>query len=229
MHSNNNDLTSASGSPSLFWQRVMLMVFLTAIGAVAWWLNAASKPDYAAQKISAPPLTEVVADLNFTNAESSWSGLQFDAQGNLIIDSHTEPALSDAIILVQHQGSKQATERMVLLLEKQFGTAASQKIMALFDLLKQYKDFEQRWWAENSNRMPPPHDELFQLQDELLGEALAEKLFSEQRRLANMMLASYRINNDSNLSQEEKDRALAELQADFQNNFEQSKLDEPDS
>ena len=106
--------------------------------------------------------------------------------------------------------------RMAFLLEKQFGAAASQQVMELLPVLKDYKEAEQRWWVENGSRNPPPHAELFRLQDELLGETLAKKMFSEQRRLVNMMLASQRIRNDDSLTQTEKDQALMALQQTVQ-------------
>jgi lipase chaperone LimK len=41
---------------------------------------------------------------------------------------------------------------------------------------------------------------------------LAKQMFSEQRRLTNMMLASQQIRNDARLTQAEKERALSDLQ-----------------
>ena len=136
------------------------------------------------------------------------------------IDALTETALADAIALMHDQTSEVASElamaRMALLLEKQFGATASQQIMALLPILKNYKEIEQRFWAENGSKTPPPHAQLFQLQDELLGKTLAEKLFSQQRRLAKVMLASHQIRNDTSLTQAEKDQALMELQKSLQ-------------
>src|SRR5688500_8886756 len=106
--------------------------------------------------------------------------------------------------------------RMAFLLEKQFGATASQQIMELLPILKNYKEAEQRWWEENGSKNPPPHAELFRLQDELLGETLAKKMFSEQRRLATVMLANHKIRNDPSLTQTEKDQALRDLQKTFQ-------------
>src|SRR5690606_4873773 len=106
--------------------------------------------------------------------------------------------------------------RMTFLIEKQFGADASEQFAGLLPVLKNYKEVEQRWWEENGSQMPPAYSELFQLQDEVLGEELAGKLFAEQRRLANIMLSSYRIQNDPGLTQEQKDQALADLQSGFE-------------
>lgn len=207
-------------TPSIVRQRIILVVFFAVIGVVVWWQNADGGADYPVRKFSKTPVPHVVDELDFTNAEAAWSGLKIDPRGNLTIDALTETALLDAIALAHGQTSEPASElataRMALLLEKQFGATASQQIMALLPILKNYKEREQRFWAENGNRNPPPHAELFQLQDELLGKSLAEKLFSEQRRLAKTMLASQQIRNDTGLTQAEKDRALMKLQTTLQ-------------
>jgi len=56
----------------------------------------------------------------------------------------------------------------------------------------------------------------------LWGEALAKKMFSDQRRLANMMSASLQIRNDANLTEAEKDQALIDLQTRFQNGLQEN-------
>jgi hypothetical protein len=145
-------------------------------------------------------------------AEAGWSGLQIDSQGNLQIDALTETALIDALALIPDESPELPMAQMAFLLEKQFGASASRQIMELLPALKNYKQAEQRWLEANGSKSPPPLAELFRLQDELLGETLAKKMFSEQRRLANMMLASQQIRNDASLTQTEKDRALMDLQ-----------------
>jgi hypothetical protein len=210
----------AFGTPSIVQQRIILVVVLAVIGASAWWQNAGDSSIYPVQKFSTTPLPEVVGKLNFTTAEAAWSSLKIDPQGNLQIDARTETALVDAIALMHDQPSDGASElaselvmaRTGFLLEKQFGATASRQITELIPTLKNYKEIEQRWLEENISRDPTPYAELFQLQDELLGKTMAEKLFSEQRRLANVMLASQQIQNDTRLTQEEKDQALLELQ-----------------
>jgi hypothetical protein len=205
----------ATATPSIFQQRIVLVVFLVVIGLVVWWQNAGDR-SAPVQKFSQTRLPDGFDELDFTNAEAAWSGLHIDLQGNLQIDALTETALLDAMALMQGPPSELPMTRMAFLLEKQFGATASEQIMALLPLLKNYKDAEQRWWEENSSKDPPPHAELFRLQDELLGETLAKQMFSEQRRLANMMLASQRIRNDASLTQAEKDQALTDLQKTIQ-------------
>jgi len=204
------------GIPSIAQQRIVLVVFLAVIGAVVWWQNAGGSSNYPVQKFSKTPVPNVVAELDFTNAEAAWSGLQIDPQGNLKVDALTETALVDAIALMHDETSELASElvgaRLAFLLEKQFGATASRQIMELLPKLKNYKEIEQRWLEENISRDPTPYAELFQLQDELLGKTLAEKMFSQQRRLARTMLASHQIRNDPGLTQVEKDRALIQLQ-----------------
>ena len=202
----------AIATPTIFQQRMILVVFSVLIGAVVWWQNAGDSAEYPVQKFSRTPDPDVVDGLDFTSAEAGWSGLKIDANGNLQIDTLTETALIDAMALMGDQSSGRPMARMAFLLEKQFGATASRQIMELLPVLKAYKEAEQRWWEENGSKNPPPHAELFRLQDELLGETLATKMFSEQRRLANMMLATQLIRNDATLTQQEKDQALLELQ-----------------
>jgi hypothetical protein len=217
-----NASTLANSPLSIFQQRIILIISLVVISAAAWWQNAgASSSNHSVQKFSKTPAPNAVAELDFTSAEASWSGLRIDSQGNLKIGALTHTALEDAIALIHDQASGPQMARMALLLEKQFGAAASQQIMALLPMLKDYRDIEQRWLEEiGSNNLsankPPAYAELFQLQDELLGETLAKKMFSEQRRLANMMLASQQIQKDTNLSQAQKEQALMDLQKTFQ-------------
>jgi len=196
-------------TPSIVQQRVVLVVFLAIIGAVVWWQNAGDRPEYTVQKFSKPPIADAV---DFSSAEAAWSDLRIDSQGNLQIDALTESALLDAIALMSDQPSDGRSARIAFLLEKQFGATASKQIMELLPALKNYKEAEQRWWTENGNRNPPPHAELFELQDELLGETLAKQLFSEQRRLVSVMLASQQIREDAALTPAEKEQALMRLQ-----------------
>ncbi len=206
----------AIATPSIVQQRIILVVFVVVIGAASWWQNAGGSADYPVQKFSQTPVPDGFDELDFTNAEAAWSGLTIDSQGNLQIDALTETALIDAMALMQGQASELPMTRMAFLLEKQFGATASQQIMGLLPALQNYKEAEQRWWVENGGRNPPPHAELFRLQDELLGETLAEKMFSEQRRLVNVMLASQRIRSNESLTQTEKDQALMALQKTVQ-------------
>lgn len=202
----------ALATPSILQQRITLVAFAVVIGAAAWWRDAGDNTQPTVQKFSQTPVPEISDGLDFTNAEAGWSGLTIDSHGDLQIDALTETALADAMALMQTQASEQPMARMAFLLEKQFGATASQQIIALLPILKTYKEAEQRWWAENGGKNPPPLAELFRLQDELLGATLARKMFSEQRRLANTMLASQQIRNDATLTQTEKDQALMDLQ-----------------
>jgi hypothetical protein len=220
MSSNKNTSMSLLRTPSIAQQRIILIVLAAVIGASAWWQTASNHSNYSVQKFSTTPSPEIVSQLDFTDAEAAWSGLTIDSHGNFQIDARTDTALSDAIALIRDQPSKSASElamaRMALLLEKQFGVTASRQIMELVPALKNYKEAEQRFWEENGNKNPPPHAELFQLQDQILGAELAKTLFSQQRRLARTMLASQQIQNDARLTQAEKDQALRELQKTLQ-------------
>ncbi len=199
---------SVFATPSIARQRIVLVVFAACVAAAAGWQHASKDHDYPAQIFVQTKLPANVSSIDFTNAEAAWSTLQFDAQGRLQIDALTESALADAISLMT---SEAATARVGFLLEKQFGAHAGQQIMELLPKLKRYKEAEHRWWLENASEHPP-HAQLFQLQDELLGEALAAKLFSQQRRLVDLMLATHRIRNDANLTEQEKEAALLKLQ-----------------
>jgi hypothetical protein len=202
----------AIATPTIVQQRIILAVFVVAVGLAAWWQTLEHKADHAVQKL--PPIRALVIsdELDFTNAEAAWSSLQIDSHGNLKIDELTETALIESIALMQGHSSELPMTRMAFLLEKQFGATASQQVMELLPKLKNYKEAEQRWWQENGGRNPPAHAELFRLQDEVLGETLAKQMFSEQRRLAEMMLGSQRIRNDASLTQAQKDQALMDLQ-----------------
>lgn len=215
MSSVNNASMPVIRTPSIAQQRVILIVFLAVIGAVVWWQNAGGSSNYPVRKFSKTPVPNVVAELDFTNAEAAWSGLRIDPQGNLKIDALTETALSGAIALMHDHTSELTAARMALLLKKQFGATATQQVMELLPILDNYKVAERRWWEKNGRRNPPPHAELFQLQDELLGATLAKKMFSEQRRLVKVLLAAHQIRNNTSLTQTEKDRALRDLQKTF--------------
>lgn len=201
----------ATDSPSIVQQRVIVVVFFAVIAALSWWQNTSGNSDHPVQKFSQTPLPADFDDLDFTMAEAAWSDLKIDSLGNLKIDASTESALLDAVALMHDRASDAPTMRMAVLLEKQFGATASRQIMALLPILKNYKEAEQHWWRENGSKNPPPHVELFRLQDEWLGETLAEKMFAEQRRLMNVMLTSHQIRNDASLTQIEKDQALMNL------------------
>jgi len=202
--------------PSIAQQRIIVVVFSVVAGAVERRQNAGGSANHPVRKFSTTPVPNVVDELDFTNAEAAWSNLQIDTQGNLKIDALTETALSGAIALMHDQPSAPDSElamaRMAFLLERQFGAAASQQIIELLPLLKHYAETQQRWWEANGSRIPPPYAELFLLQDELLGETLAKKLFSEQRRLVRTMLATQQIRNDGSQTQAEKDLALMDMQ-----------------
>jgi len=204
------------GTPSIVQQRIILVAFVALIGVAVWWQSTGGSSNFPVQKFSKTPTSDVVEELDFTNAEAAWSGLKIDPQGNLQVDALTETALTEALVLLHSQDSEPASEltmaRMALLLEKQFGAIASRQIMALLPILKNYKAAEQRWWEANGRKNPPPHTELFQLQDRLLGETLAKKMFSGQRRLVKTMLASQQIRNDTGLTQAEKEQALMDMQ-----------------
>ena len=203
---------SAMDTPSIRQQRIIVVAFFLIIGAVVWWQSSPDSSHYPVQKFSKTFVPESAAEVDFTMAEAAWSDLQIDRQGNLEVNAQTESALLEAVALMQSRPSELLTARMALLLEKQFGATASQQIVQLLALLKNYKDAEQRFWAEHGDTDPPPHAALFELQDKLLGATLAKQLFSEQRRLADMMLASRRIRNDATLTEAERGRALLDLQ-----------------
>ena len=197
---------------SIAQQRTVLVVFVMLIGVAAWWQNADGGVDRPVRKFSPTLAPEVFSGPDFTNAEAAWRDLRLDARGNLQIDALTESALLDAMALLNGPHAEASKARMALLLEKQFGATAARQVMELLPRLQRYRQAEQRWWAEKGGRNPPPHEELFQIQDELLGETLAQQLFSEQRRLVKLMLASQQIRNDANLTAAQKAQALMTLQ-----------------
>ena len=201
---------------SITQQRIALVVFAILLGAAVMWQGARDSRDHAVLRFSPTPASADASEIDFTSAEAAWRELQIDSQGNLQIDALTESSLLDAMALLNGPRAEVATTRMALLLEKQFGATAAREIMALLPRLQRYKNAEQRWWTENGGSNPPPHAQLFQLQDELLGEALAGKLFSEQRRLMILMVANQRIRNDANLTPAQRDQALIDLQTDAQ-------------
>lgn len=210
------DKTWFSKTPSIAIQRIILLGFFVAVGAIAWWQHSFQTDNYLVRKFEATPLPDGVADIDFGAAEAAWSELIVSPEGTLEINAQAELALSEVIALMSEDTFDLYLDRMSLLIEKQLGTAIREELAALLPALKNYKDMEQRWWEDNGSRLPPPYEELFALQDEVLGETLASQLFSEQRRVANMMLAGYHIHNDSELTQEQKDRALADLQSRFE-------------
>lgn len=207
--------TPATPKPSIVIERVMLVVFLGVVSASAWWQGAGTAAVHSVQKFSKTPVADSVADMDFASAESSWSALSIDSPGNLRVDARTHTALIDTVALLHGESFEPTITRIGLLLEKQFGPSASQQIVELLPLLKVYEAVEQQWWEEGGRRNPPAYAQLFRLQDELLGEELAAKLFSEQRRLASLMLASHQIQNDSSLNQTQKQQALINLQSTF--------------
>lgn len=202
--------------PSIFLQRVILLVFLIFMALVVWWQNAGSTADHPVKEFSKTPLPEAVANQDYSAIEDAWSELQTDDEGNLKIGSKTESALVHVIDLINSDQAELKMQRLEFLLEKQFGTAASQQFIDLLPRLQKYKEAERRWWVENGTTIPPAYDELYRLQDKIMGEHLAQKLFSEHRRHSKLMQDNFRINNDVTLSQDEKQQALMELQQRFQ-------------
>jgi hypothetical protein len=199
-------------TPSVAQQRITVVIFFVLIGLAMGWQHRGDGASYVVQKFSQTPVPDAVEQLDFTTAEAAWSGLRIDSHGNLQIDSQTETALSEAVVLMDSETSGLPLARMAFLLEKQFGATARQQVMELLPLLKRYREAQQHWWEENASREPPHYAELFALQDELFGEQLAAQMFSGQRRLASMMLASQQIRNDANLTDTEKEQALMDLQ-----------------
>ncbi|MGQ9426647.1 hypothetical protein ACXYTJ_10380 [Gilvimarinus sp. F26214L] len=208
--------TFVTGTPSTGQQRPFLLAIVLVMSAGAWWQNAGDSSRYPVQKFSRTPTPTVVAELDFTNAEASWSGLRFDSRGNLEVDALTHTALADAIAMLNVDTLKPRTERLSFLLAKQFGPDARQQIMELVHLLHEYEQKERSWLQDNGGRNPPDYEELFQLQDDFLGRGLARKLFHEQRRLARLMLASHEIQNNPDLTQAQRNEALMDLQSAFE-------------
>jgi hypothetical protein len=197
--------------PSIAAQRIAAATILSALAVLAWW-QVANDMGARAQEFSPTPLPAELRDLDFSHAEASWSQLTIDPAGNLLIDKMTEPALGEAIDIIRSHGSEAALSRMAFLLKKQLGDVASRQVMELLPKLAAYKEAEQQWWAENAGKTPPPHEELFELQDEFLGRTLAQQMFSEQRRVVALMLETQRIRDDATLTQAEKELALIKLQ-----------------
>lgn len=221
MSSVSNGSTPIQNKATIARQHIILVLLLMVIGALVWWPHAGGSAPQPVQKLSMPPLPDAIAEMDFTYAESAWNELRLDPAGNLLINAQTESALSETAVLLQNPGYGQAAftqqrARVALLLEKQLGANLSQQFMQLLIPFISYKAAEARWFEANDDNYPPPFAELFQLQDELLGEALAAQIFAGQRRMAAMMLASHQILHDPNLTEDEKDQALIDLQDAFQ-------------
>jgi len=208
------DKSTGSRTPSIVLQRITLVIFAAVAAALVWWQQSNQVDSQPLQKFEPVPLAEGVSELDFGAAEAAWSDVIFDGRG-FAIDAKTEIALSEVIALMSDEAFDSQMQRIAFLVEKQFGSDIAEQFAGLLPSLKKYKDIEQRWWEENGNKLPPAYAELFQLQDEILGAALAEKLFSDQRRLASVMLTGYQIQNDQSLTQAEKDQALLDLHGRF--------------
>ena len=216
MPSSNSSTTPLTNAPSMIQLRIVLIGLLLTSGAAVWWQSAGGNANHAVQKLSKTPVPDAVANIDFADAEASWSDLQIDAQGNLTIDAHTASALSETNALMTGDAFDLQTARIALLMERQLGATPAKQFMQLLPLLRSYEAVEQRWWAEHGSKQPPPFAKLFELQDDFLGDELAKALFSEQRRMAEMMLASHEIRNDPSLTETEMDKALRELQRAFE-------------
>lgn len=202
-------------APSIALQRIVLVVFLAAVCAMMLWQHRSENSNYLVRIFTTEPLPDAVVDLDFGAAEAAWSELSIDAEGALEINAQTDLALSEVIALMSDDAFDIQLDRMAVLIDKQLGADISQQFAELLPSLKEYKEVEEHWWAEHGNDIPPPFSKLFQLQNDVLGEALAGKLFSEQRQLAEIMLAGYRIQTDAALSQAEKDQAMMDLHSGF--------------
>lgn len=193
-------------------QRIIAGVLAALLASAAAWQASGDAGSYPVQKILQTPQPDTVDALDLSSAEAAWSELTIDAHGDLRIDAMTEPALAETIALLDEFPSQPVTSRIAFLLEKQFGASTSQQILALLPKLQRYKQAEQRWWETHADDESPPHEQLFRMQDELLGAELAQAMFAEQRRVWSLMMETHRIRSDPNLTPEEQEAALLELQ-----------------
>jgi hypothetical protein len=206
---NTSMLTFAT--PSIATQRLAVAAFLASLVTLTWWQGAGDL-EPRVRKFLPAPLPAEVREFDFSHAEASWSQLTIGSAGNFLIDSMTEPALSEATDIIRSQGTGATLSRLGFLLEKQFGDVAGRQLMELLPRLAAYKNAEQQWWAENADKTLPRYEELFALQDDFLGKTVAQQMFSDQRRVMTLMLESQRIRNDPTLTEAEKALSLQKLQ-----------------
>ncbi len=208
-----NTKLSRRGLP-IVWQRSLLGLLFVALVIHFFWRDSASNHSGMVE-INPPSLSADLQNFHYGELEIAFADLRFE-QESLVIDASTESQFS--IVLDQFpDGLKPAQlDRIRFLLEQQFNRDKSQKIVALMDKLSTYKQQEKIWWETKiqtgaTQAGIEKHDQLFDLQDQLLGKDLAQALYSEQRRMTRYMAMTYAIENDDSLNEEQKQQALEEM------------------
>ncbi|BFM05808.1 hypothetical protein [Halioxenophilus aromaticivorans] len=164
------------------------LVLMCVIALLALWTGGEKKPI----------ITQIVrlgdvagsAQLDFNRAEAGWSELSWSRDGRLLIDNRTEPALSALVETMVAADSLLKSQRISILLEKQFGQRRGQQVVTLVNQLVAFKKREQAWLSRNADQTPPPFAELMALQDEAFGADVAAQLFAGQRQVMQVILNS---------------------------------------
>lgn len=199
------------------FHRIVILIIVVVVTISAFWGSNLSgvKTIAPVEKILPSVIHSDATNMDVAIAEQSWNRLEFDENNLLKVNEFTEAILVDVFSLLDQPATTPQLNRVGFLLEKQFSLEVSQQVVSLLPVLQHYKLLEQQWLADNANQQPPNYPDLFRLQDEVLGEEIASKLFLEQRRLMNMMRASYEIQNNRNLTDQQKQDALNALQTQF--------------
>lgn len=211
---------------SLGFQRVLLLILLVLVG-LHFFLTTANKHDGALTKISEPALAAELRSFDYSAMELAFAAMPLDDDQRLVIDANTQVNLSNAaehLIATQlvtgqspTKPSNEVLDRVALLLTKQMPARAAAQVDDIFRRYVSYHfnslSLRQGHEQPHSLEEEIEHFELLSaLQDRELGLQLSEALFGQHRRLARLMFASRRLDQDQSLSPAERQARMRELQ-----------------
>jgi lipase chaperone LimK len=164
-----------------------------------------------------PHVPPAVQQLALGEVEAALGRLQFAPDGRLVLDAAAESALRAASDELSAGAPEDALARIVFLIHRQFPAQQAEQVEAVLRAYTQYRQ-QELVWRERRAAPRTAEEELKQLialselQDRVLGAALAARLYGEQRRLARYMLAARELERDGSLSADERQLRLQQLQ-----------------
>lgn len=172
-------------------------------------------------------LPEPAEPIRFGIIEASLSDIMIGSDGKLQLDAKSESSLSKAEISLLHNSSDKALARVKFLITKSFIGVRGRQLSILFVKYHQYKDAERNYYkeVEGDITLAEEYTQLENraaLQESYLGREIAQKLYGQQNAFARIMLKMRMTENNTNISDEEREKQMHHLQEKINRLMQQS-------
>lgn len=167
------------------------------------------------------PISQAHWQFDYEGLESVLQKVSVNGQGGLLINGDMAEVLAEAVMKLPDNMTEHELQRVAFLTSRGLpGLAGAQLALILNNFYRYQQVSKPASGQGNIKTSPAQKMQLFQqelaLKETYLSKEIVEALFGQKNRLLNYLFSRRKINENPELSQQQKNQRLADLEQQFQ-------------